>query len=94
MQWRPLLYAPDARRHFQKRAAERDFVMWLRLAWAEATGEPPSRTARRAEKSYRDLGPFARFVRECLRLAGAPYAEVVELINRVNRRRRAAPNNP
>jgi hypothetical protein len=93
-QWRPVFYAPDARRNFQKRAPERDFVMWLRLAWTEATGESPSRTARRAEESYRDLGPFARFVRECLRLAGAPYADVAELINELERRRRAALNNP
>jgi hypothetical protein len=85
--WQPYLYAPERRRHFPKREAERDFVMWLSIAWCNATGAAPPRTARHPDAT-RDVGPFARFVRECLRLVGAGYADVVELINEVHRRRR------
>src|SRR5262249_27006246 len=44
--FRPLLYAPEPRRNFPKRDPERDFVMWLSIAWREVTGSAPSRTAR------------------------------------------------
>jgi hypothetical protein len=37
--FQPLLSAPKPRRHFAKRAAERNFVMWLQIAWLEATGK-------------------------------------------------------
>ncbi len=43
---RPLLYAPEPRRNFSRRDAERDFVMWLSIAYYEATGTAPARTAR------------------------------------------------
>jgi hypothetical protein len=82
---RPFLYAPAPRRNFPRRDAERNFVMLLSIAWREATGEAPSRTARHADKS-RELGPFARFVCECLRLVGARYADAVELMNELHRR--------
>jgi hypothetical protein len=85
--WRPLVYAPSPRRNFQRRNAERDFVIWLSIAWLEATGRPPSRTARHPDASRR-LGPFATLVHKCLRLVGAPDADVVELINELQRRRR------
>jgi len=81
--WRPLLYAPEPRRQFPKRDVERDYVMWLQLAWLQATESRPARTA-----DHRNPGPFARFARECLRLVGAGHADVVELINEVHRRRR------
>jgi hypothetical protein len=81
--WRPLLYAPESRRHFSRRAAERDFVMWLSVAWTEASGKPPARTAHHSAP-----GPFARLVHKCLRLVGAQAADAVELINELNRRRR------
>jgi hypothetical protein len=84
--WRPLLHAPDKQRRFAKREAERDFVMWLSIAWLDATGAQPSRTARHPDAS-RDVGPFARFVRKCLRLVGAGDANVVELLNELQRRR-------
>ncbi len=85
--WRPLLHAPAPRTNFAKREAERDFVTWLSLAWLEATGSPPSRTARHRDEG-RDVGPFARFARECLRQVGAPDADVVELMNELHKRRR------
>jgi hypothetical protein len=84
---RPLLTAPRPRRAFPKRDAELDFVMWLQIAYLEAANEIPSRTARNPDKS-RDLGPFARFARECLRLVGANYASVTELMNELHRHRR------
>jgi hypothetical protein len=43
--WRPHLRAPEPRRHFPKRKAERTFVMWLRMAWLDATREEATRTA-------------------------------------------------
>jgi len=85
-QWRPALNAPEPRRNSPKRQAERYFVMLLSIAWNEATGATPPRVARHRDGS-RDVGPFARFVRECLRLVGAPDADVVELINELHRRR-------
>jgi hypothetical protein len=84
--WRPLLHAPGKRRHFPRRDAERNFVMWLRVAWVEATGNAPSHTARHKDPG-RGLGPFGRIAKECLRLVGAPHADVVELINELDRRR-------
>lgn len=75
-----LLFAPAPQRHFPKRDAERGFVMWLRVAYQEATDEPPPRTARHGTDGRRP-GPFTRFVSECLRLVGARDADAVELIN-------------
>jgi hypothetical protein len=86
--WCPLLYAPARQRIFAKRDAERNFVMWLRSACLDATGEVPAQTARHGDPS-RDLGPFARLVRDCLRLVGAPDADPVGLINELDRRRSA-----
>jgi hypothetical protein len=85
--WRPVLHAPEPQRNFPKRAAERDFVMWIRIAWLDATGERPASTARHSDDS-RKIGPFARFARECLRLVGAGDVDVVELINELDHRRR------
>jgi hypothetical protein len=81
--WSPALYAPKRSPHFSKREAERNFVIWLSIAWYEATGRCPSKTA-----DPRKPGPFARFVKECLKLAGAGHADAVGLINEINRRRR------
>jgi hypothetical protein len=81
--WRVLLHAPEPSRSFPKRDAERDFVLWLELAWLEATGKPPSLAAN-AER----LGPFARMVRKSLELVGAGHADAVGLINELNRRRK------
>lgn len=88
--WRPVLHAPKPRPHFSKRDAERDFVMWLQLAWSEAINEKvkegelmPSVAANSARP-----GPFARMAGECLKLVGADHADVIGLINELNRRRR------
>jgi hypothetical protein len=87
--WKPLLYAPEPRRNFEKRKAERVFVMSLRIAWMKAVGSEPARTARHAQDFRRpDVGPFARLVGECLRLVGAIGVDPVELINELDRRRR------
>jgi hypothetical protein len=81
--WRPLLHAPKRVRNFAKRDAELNFIMWLGIAWLEATGELPSRAANAARP-----GPFARMVQNCLKLVGAGHANAVGLINELNRRRR------
>lgn len=83
---RPILFAPEPRRHFPRRDAERQFVSRLSDAWRNAAGVAPSRTARWGPT--RDLGPFASFVSECLRLVGAGDADAVELINELHRGRR------
>jgi hypothetical protein len=83
--WRPLLVGPQPRRNFPRRDAERDFVMWLQLAWLEASDAPPSLAANR-ELNREIRGPFARMAAECLTLVGAR-ADAVGLINELNRRR-------
>jgi hypothetical protein len=80
--WQARLYAPEPSRHPGKRKAERAFLRRLQLAWLEATGERPSMTAHHV-----NLGPFAKMVRESLRLVGAAHADAVGLINELNRRR-------
>jgi hypothetical protein len=80
--WRPLLVGPQPRRNFPRRDAERNFIMWLQVAWLEATGKPPSLAANPARP-----GPFVRMVRKCLALVGAGHADAVGLINELNRRR-------
>jgi hypothetical protein len=82
-QWRVLLHAPEPSRQFPKRDAERGFIMWLQVAWLEATGERPSVAANSARP-----GPFARMVQQCLKLVGANHADAVGLINELNKRRR------
>ena len=74
--WHTELHAPKKSPHFLKRQAERTFVMWLGIAWTEATGHRPAATA-----NSDNPGPFAGMVQECLNLVGAPRANAVELIN-------------
>jgi hypothetical protein len=81
--WRPYLRTPEPRRHFPKREAERTFVMWLRMAWLEATGEEAPRTV-----DPRRPGPFARMVRECFILVGAGHADAIGVLNKLNQIRR------
>ena len=81
--WRPYIRAPEPRRHFPKREAERTFVMWLRTAWLDATGEEAPRTADPCRP-----GPFARMVRKCLILVGAGHADAIGLLNELNQIRR------
>jgi hypothetical protein len=79
----PELYAPPASAQFEKRAAERTFLMWLRVAWLEATGD--RQTAMTAQAGS-FMGPFARLVCDCLKRVGATDVDGVELINRSKRR--------
>jgi hypothetical protein len=79
----PELYAPTLRKHLPKRKAERDFVMWLQLAYLNATEQSPPHTAHHVNR-----GPFARMVKACLQLVGAQAADAVELINGLQRDRR------
>jgi hypothetical protein len=81
--WQPLLEAPERRRNFPKRQAEQHLVMLLQIDWLLATGTNPPVTA-----DHRNPGPFARMVRECLRLVGASHADAVGLINELDRQRR------
>jgi hypothetical protein len=87
--WRPYLRAPKPQRHFPKREAELTFVMWLRIAWLEATGKEAPRTT-----DPRRPGPFARMVKECLKLVGAAHADAVGLINKLNQVQRAMRSRP
>jgi hypothetical protein len=80
--WRPLVHAPKRTRHFPKRDAELNFIMWLQAAWLESAGERPSLAANPERP-----GPFARMAAECLRLVGASHADPVGLINELNHRR-------
>ena len=80
--WRPLVHAPKRTRHFPKRDAELNFIMWLQAAWLESAGERPSLAANPERP-----GPFARMAAEILRLVGASHADPVGLINELNRRR-------
>jgi hypothetical protein len=72
----PELYAPKLQKRQQKRKAERDFVMWMQLAYLNATEQSPPHTAHHVNR-----GPFARMVKRCLQLVGAQAADAVELIN-------------
>jgi hypothetical protein len=72
-----------------KRSAEKAFVSMLRLAWLEATGIPPSMTAKRYNTDDR-VGPFATFVERFLKLVGAidkkgNGVSVVNLLNEMAR---------
>jgi hypothetical protein len=85
--WRSLSFLPERRQRPLKREAERNFVMWLSIAYLDVTGAKPSLTARHSDAT-REVGPFASFVRECLRLVGAEHADAVGLITELHRRRR------
>jgi hypothetical protein len=82
--WSPLLWAPQPISHPSKREAERRFVMHLRTVYLEATGKAAASTVNPSRP-----GPFARFVRVCLRLVGAPHADAIALINDLDERRRS-----
>lgn len=80
--WIPVLHAPPSNPHPRKRSAEEDYIMWLGVAWLEATGTRPPRTG-----LHDKPGPFARLVRECLRLIGGR-ADGIAILNRVRGRKR------
>jgi hypothetical protein len=56
----PLLHAPERSRNFPKRAAERNFVMWLGVAYFDAGGKPPPRKARHIARPPKTLGELAK----------------------------------
>jgi hypothetical protein len=72
--WR--MAGPKPTRTPQKRRAERDFAMWLQIAYLEAAGHQPGLTAH-----HDNRGPFSRLLRRCLDLLDAKHVEEVELIN-------------
>jgi hypothetical protein len=77
-----MLHAPEAEQHPARREAELNFVMWLRMAYLEATGKPPSHTANPARP-----GPFARMVQLCVNEVRAS-ANAVEMLNELQRRKK------
>ena len=65
--------------------AEREFVQWLAVAYVEATGRSPPRTA---NYNIAIRGPFPRFVHQCFELVGAPTGNVTRLLNQYGAARR------
>ncbi len=82
--WKPLLHTPEPTKHPSRREAERQFIMYLQLAWLESTEKSPTATV----NPSRSDRPFANLARECLRIVGAGHADAVGLINDLNARRR------
>jgi hypothetical protein len=76
------LHAPELQQHPARQKAELNFVMWLRLAYLDATGEPPSLTA-----NPKRPGPFARMVQHCLDEVHAS-ANAGALLNELQQRRK------
>ena len=82
LSYQTVLDAPTPSRHFSKREAELALITSLQLSFVGATGKMPALTARRGF-----LGPFARMTQKVFHFAGAAHADVVGLINELNRRR-------
>jgi hypothetical protein len=76
-----VLHAPMLQQHPARREAQLNFVMWLRLAYLEATGTPPPPTAHAGRPS-----PFAKMVQVCLDKLQAG-ANAVEMLNELHQRR-------
>jgi integrase len=86
--FKPWLRAPETIQPGRPGAlAEREFVQWLAVAYVEATGRSPPRTAH-FESSIR--GPFPNFVHQCFELIGAPTGNVTRLLNEYGELRRRA----
>jgi hypothetical protein len=77
------LHAPELQQHPARQKAELNFVMRLRLAYLDATDEPPSLTA-----DPRRPGPFARMVQHCLNEVKAS-GNAVALLNELQQMRKA-----
>jgi hypothetical protein len=73
----PVLWAPGVSVGRTKNEAARELVMWLAVAWREATGSKPSLSAHRDKP-----GPFVRLVKAVLIVVGARHVDAVELVNR------------
>jgi hypothetical protein len=85
------LWAPEPLKGRPKLEAEFNLVVWLRIAWLAGMGVPPAETAtpesRRKDGAH--VGPFVRFVSNCLLLMDARQVDAVELINSVEHSRKA-----
>jgi hypothetical protein len=77
-----ILHAPTPHPRPPRRKAELDLVMWLRVAYLDATGMPPTHTA-----NPNRPGPFARMVQTCLDKI-APGTNAAEMLNELHRRRK------
>lgn len=78
-----------------KRQAEREFIMFLQVAYFNATGRKPPVTASKSGTGSGDAvpGPFARFVQRCLDLLGPDKVDVVAQINELHRRALTHPSH-
>ena len=81
--WRPLLVAPTLRANPPRHEAEIVFLGCIQMAWLEATGAPPALSTNPEQP-----GPFARWLSECLKVAGARGVDPVGLLNAVHATRR------
>jgi hypothetical protein len=77
--FKPLLRVPAKIERGRPRGeAERELVQWLAVAFVEAIGRSPPRTA---HHKIALRGPFARFVHRCFELVGASTGNVTRLLN-------------
>jgi hypothetical protein len=80
-----------------KRQTERDFIMFLQVAYFKATGLCPPVTARKYEQPEPDRtlkpSPFVQLVQKCLVLLGAYKIDVVEQINKLHSLRKRHPSH-
>jgi hypothetical protein len=83
----PALWAPRVARGRPRNEAGRELVVWLGIAYFEATGRYPPRSA-----CHSKPGPFVRFVRGCLDRLDARHVDAVEVVNRVGRLRQDHPS--
>ena len=81
--WRPLLVAPTLRANPPRHEAEIVFLGCIQMAWLEATGAPPALSTNPEQP-----GPFARWLSECLKVAGARGVDPVGLLNAAHATRR------
>ncbi len=79
---RPILRAPKVKRGHPTHWRERALLMWLAIAWLEATGREPPCSAHHDKR-----GPFVRLVAAVLESVGARYIDAVELVNWYGRER-------
>ncbi len=83
--FKPEFFAPEARRNFHKREAERILLERMRVATFHSTGKEPPKTAtyrlsRLSDKTL--IGPFARMAQEVFRICERPDVNVGDLMNR------------
>jgi hypothetical protein len=97
------LHAPELQTHPARREAELNFVMNLRLTHLEATGMLPPLAVRHVTPTKnlpktahprKRLPPFAQMAKECLVLLGRRDVDVVEMIQKLQRRRNAMLKKP